>query len=431
MIKVGLLTAWLAFLPSAQEALSPTNPSIAEARRTLNHLLEQSDADPRDLIALLRSYRGRSTAPALTIASGPYFGFILSSQINELYPLAYDAEWNKDVAHPDTEVVAQVSPVTIFDALMDLCLDGKAPPQFAPRCKQIGRPLMERIREAKEDQLCQLDASNQTDPKASGFGAKIKLLFMKIATWVGSEWPSSCDARKAVYAYAKHDILEARRTDRNVRDEILKEFPNLFPERFREGFLEQMAELRKALPALITAKFSDSKTKPDPLWSAPLVELEDERDHVTSVREVAEGLKADFGMAALLAHSKDMAERALAAPLFYAASNRLILVLGGLEARWNRGFERFDVLDRYDPAHYKAAPKFVTELFGGIGAELDHAGAAIFSPWDFSSYPFGGGKFRVFPSRFTLDLRHSLGGVPHPLAGEIPSESFADLAELL
>ena len=100
----------------------------------------------------------------------------------------------------------------------------------------------------------------------------------------------------------------------------------------------------------------------------------------------------------------------VAAAMFFAAANRLLILMGGTGLTWDSTQNQFATApgDTLDPAHPDAAPKLVTDTFGGMGMVQSKTGPAV-TPWENAiingyspSDKTSPSPLQLFPSSFTL-----------------------------
>lgn len=410
------------------------NISKAEARSTLIEFVENlhlaqtpiqlgaADANvtEREGVArLVRSYRIAARKAALPLKDAPYLPILAGELVGRLYPVMYDEAYARNLK----EKFDAIGYETIFDLFMDGLVKGQLPedPGIRAAAKRIGRCLPKRVIAGKSD-ACRLDPSDQLDEPGT-----FKKGWVKAACVLRLPFPSHCSTRKVIYDAAKRHLI-AFKKDPKFRELVETEFRKQFPQAFRDGFLQEIATRMRGFPAVIGAKFGGER---DPLWEeeTPLVDSDamdaDGGQGRFTMREFARGLRADVEAAALLAASSDAGARSLAAPLFYGAANRILLLTGGSETTWDGS--RFVLADSapVDPDDPKKLPVFATNAFGGWSGLWKGEGPG-FSPWDWAAYD-PSQWLRVFPSEFVFGPR----GQPSAAPGVEIFETLDDLAELL
>jgi hypothetical protein len=407
-----------------------------ELRETLNAYLEndrlrESRTGIRDPFVddhaarLIRTYRTNRSQAVLSIKDAPFPFMLIAGTVNDIYPALYDKTWTEEYK----KVINNIPLEPIFDAFMEGILNGTLPDSVRREASQVGECLARKVLRGRGND-CPLDGSDRLDVPSTAALAWIKLdcsLFN--AT-------SACFTRRTLFNKVKPTLIQARQQP-EVRRLVTEEFAKRFPQEFRNGFLKEMSERLAGFPSLVAQKFSGEL---DPFWGArtPLVEPDGDNVNRLSMHGFASGLRADIGVAAMMAAQRDPQARGLAAALFYAAANRLLLLMGGEQAQWNgRNLVTSDG-NVVDPRRPKQPPRFATDPFGGWGVEKLATGAA-FTPWNWGEYDPTRVKdpqnpaskdptpFRVFPGEFLVAGR----GVPRLLPSTEPAETLSDLAELL
>jgi hypothetical protein len=174
---------------------------------------------------------------------------------------------------------------------------------------------------------------------------------------------------------------------------------------------------------LISSKFQSSYNQK--LWTqAPLVDT-DNPNAPTTLHAFAAGLRVDMRAATNFANSTNPQMKAMAGPLFYAAANRLLVLMGGTQAQWDGSKFVPAPGDAFDPKNPKKAPVFATTRFGGLTAKMEN-GQAVSSTLDIANYDPTKSPLQIFPSSFTIGAN----GVPSlPKTGSV--ETVSDLADLM
>lgn len=437
------LFAIASFAPaSVARAGSPVmGISQSEARDVLNELLlvareEQASSGKISpevrggIKKLLFSYRDSardsSAVAGESIEDAPYPDFLIKAQFGEIW----NSEYERNYRLEKDKIVDHLTLETLYDAFLSGVLNDSLPDSMKPTGDRIGKCLARRALRAASNPSCKLDL-DETHLDAPGTAT---LAWLKLGC--PAHLSTSCGIRKALFQSGKKELIEARK-DPAVRERVRQEFERLFPRQFRETFLGELAEIRKAVPELITGKFKANSDDSRKLWkSAPLVEtdssLKAAPDPRMTLAGFVAGLRADLGASAVLANSQDARERAIAAPLFYAAANRLLLLTGGDRAVW--GGDRFiqDATSVYDPNRPKAPPILAWNSFGGWGAV---EGKAALRPFDWSTYD-ATRQLQLFPAEWVMrpgwegTLRVSSPAAPD--SGNLTAEQrLGDLAGLL
>jgi hypothetical protein len=400
-----------------------------EARGVLNELLKDSPQSEDKILQLLNSYRAKSVNGTPSIEDAPFVGYILKNQIvdgwSDLYKAQYDKNFDLYVTHP--------TDVRLFDMLMgavaanqlpntEVKVDGKSI-NVKSEGDQIGACLAKRVEEVDADKCDDPTVTDNSDdnPEAPGI---LTLAWEKYTCFIPFI-TSSCKARKSIYTKVKPILADIKKA--NVMAEF---FPQIFPPLIRSEIVDGATEKRKDIAPFVSGKFG--ATADQDFWNkAPLIDIQDTQNRVTGLREFAEGLSADLRSASVLSQSKDPEATRMAAALFYAAANRLLILMGGVEAKWGGDqFVSAPLLSK-DPG---AAPQFQTSTFGGLGVINSGTKAAPeykMVPWDIVHYDPTASKnpspLQLFPSRFILGA----DGVPSAIPGEAPYETIGDLGVLL
>src|SRR5271154_5003480 len=89
--------------------------------------------------------------------------------------------------------------------------------------------------------------------------------------------------------------------------------------------------------------------------------------------------------ASLFETSSNPQLKAMSGALFYAAANRLLVLMGGSQAKWDGTKFVPKSGDAFDPRNPKKAPEFLTERFGGMTATT-LAGHVVTSTLDIANY---------------------------------------------
>jgi len=378
-------------------------------------------ADQSDTLALwVQSYRqDPTTTSAESLANGPYIDLLLSSKTTEIYTAAYSSSYStlyqKTVENTPLEL--------LFDAFIDSVLDGTAAqnPTTRATAKKMGGCLAAKVKAGKADS-CVLD-TDETHTRAPSFfkqaGAKLTC-FLTL--------PTPCWARNIVFNAAKAQLIEARKSP-SVQETVAKQFKREFPGQFKTGFFDLIEKIRADL-----GKFFGGKTlsADHVFWTAktPLVEQDDRVTHAMTMKQFATSIDSDVLAAAHFSKSPNPAVKSAAAPLLYAAANKLLVLTGGVKAHFDLKKKKFDLgVDTATRSEQSGLPStipsFTPENFGGIGAIFSGA-QSLLAPWDWSNYD-PAQSWEIFPAQFVLNGK---GEALLP-SGVTASESIEDLAILL
>lgn len=394
---------------------------------------KEAQATEIDVVTLIESYRLNKDdhSPSIRIADAPYLGYMLAQKGQEIYDAGYDSEFNRIVNELPVDI--------LFDAFMGLIGDGQLNGEFIPKDvkeagQQIGKCMAKRILKASKPS-CELSADPE-NIKKPGFFQKVGVGWAKYVDchlpWI--DLMPACTLRKIVYNMAKPQLVKSLK-DPEIRVQLQKaiseKLPEKFPVQFRAGFLDKLSLVQRQLPQLVTQKFNGDPKKLSDLWGkrAYVAETDDQKDRLT-LHGFAAGLRADIGSAAVLARSANPAYRGMAGALFYAAANRLIVLTGGNQAKWDGKKFLVEKKDKFEPANPRKAPLFTLDAFGGWGVDAGQSDYT-FTPWDWITYNPTGDQptaFRLFPSSFVVGKR---GMAQLEGNQDRPIEMLEDLADLV
>jgi|GEM_PF-1905565 len=410
------------------------NFSLGQGRETYARVRELEstgfapDSESLDaLIRLVRYWRGSDPAlfgtRSLTIQNAPYPDALLAARL----PTLWEGLWAENYAAERAKIVENTPLELIFDGLLEGYIGGTLPPDLASKAGAIGMCLAKRAVAARSES-CELDPSDATRKVSSA-----RLAWLKLECGM-LNFSKPCNVRKDLYDAIKADLIEARKSNPALRAMIEAEFERQFPGRFRESFLATMNEKRGAIGSLISAKFEGASV--DGFWGtdARLVEPEERTSDAVTLRSFARGLENEITTAALLQKDPDPLRRGVAAPLFYAAANRLLALTGGNKVVWLPEYKSFqpDPAVPFDPAQPARAPVFAQVAFGGWGVGM-LSGKPGFSAWDWAGYdPLATdgveSRIRLFPDRWRLGPhgQGTFAGDPQDI-----TENLGDVADLL
>ncbi len=352
--------------------------------------------------AQVEAYRISKTPVTMKLKDAPYPKYLIYTQIGEIYPALYADEWEKLTTKPPLDL--------LFDELIKMILDGTVPDSIHDEVKAIGPRLARNVQKGKSD-TCVLDTSENVVKVPKG-----ALLALKLD--VINSIPN-CTYRKRIFNAAKPALIEARKKPEILA--IIKEKgAPIFPAKFKEEFMKSIGDKIRTFPELVVAKFGGEM---HPIWGdgGSIIEVTNETPllpggkQVVTLEQFGRGLKADLDAAAILMGSTSKKDRGLAAGLFYAAMNRMLMITGGkqivlegnglklgADAPAGAAAKPADNADKPKVA----VPNFFGGDFGGWGAELKN-GKAVMSPWDWTSYDPDRNEnptpYRMIPKRFTVD----------------------------
>ena len=454
-----------------------------EVRSTLNGLLDDSAAleargagsqvdpsVPGDVIKLLGSYRTAGAAGSTAIKDGPYFDFLIG-ELNESYATEY-ASYYQSTYQEDVTALLNLDLVSLFNKAMDMIAahqaweaavkadcKGKSPCPAAgdePTTfsvlqqaeSELGTCLVARVRSEANDASCVLDADPNDPAKKPNL---LSEFWLKLSCDFHGE--SACSVRQEVYDLFKPQLIALKQPGGAGQSEIAQAFQEAFPAAFRAEYLAAIAQEEGQVPGLLSQKFGatgQSTALFEP--TTALIDLDAPETKQLTMQAFADGMRADMGAAARLeavqGADADVAHT-MAAALFYASANRLLLLVGIQGPEWDGKEIVVAPGDELNPKDPTQAPNLVQRTFGGYGigavanAPLGATGSApppaapapgqppVFSPWDVSNYnPVTG--FQLFPTSFDLDATDSpVAGSASPNPGIPPYETFDDLASLL
>src|SRR6185437_343149 len=122
----------------------------------------------------------------------------------------------------------------------------------------------------------------------------------------------------------KEDLMDAKK-----QGLMAKVFPQIFPALFQNQLIGGANKIQAGIGDFVSGKFKTSTDSS--LWSAPLIDIQNSDNRQSGIGEFATGLAADIRGASVLLKSHPEE----AAPLFYAAANRMLVLMGGTEASWD------------------------------------------------------------------------------------------------
>jgi hypothetical protein len=390
----------------------------SSARDTLNQMLQFYAQDSSSLSSselpatetsienLIRSYRLAMPKGTSSIADAPFVGYIVQNELLPSYGSLEQGQYPGAYAQNVTDATLE----DLFDTFMGQVEAGGLTGAIAKAGNEIGACLAKQVEEGKSAS-CPLDV---TDAKPKNKPGIFKLAAMKLTCRFPLHFFSPCKVRQAIYAVAKPELITLRPQWPGI-------FNDAYPGSFRSTLLDGINSDRSSIGKIVSEKFNG--TFDDSFWSkAPLIDLDDLTNRKMTMHQFASGMSDDLRAASILSMSKDTEKAGLASALFYAGANRLLVLMGGTEAKWG-GTEFLSAPgDAFDPKNPLNPPVDQTETFGGLTASLGKTGAQM-SPLDITSY--GAAPVQLFPSQFVMGLQ----GVP-TVSGE-PVETLQDLGELM
>jgi hypothetical protein len=399
----------------------PITPNAGLERDVLAQVLQSSEAVTpayqQKVAGLLEAYRMGPVPNTPTIAGAPFVGYVFENQILPGYAATYDSQYADAYKNNVTNLTLE----GIFDLFLDEVINGGLTGDLAKAGKQIGVCMAKKVERAKGSS-CALDSSDRPEKKPS----LIELGIMKYTCDVPffRRATTPCEVRKAIFAVSKPTIIKARNEGL-----ISKAFVAAYPTLFRSTLINGVNDDRTGIGQLVSSKFKS--TYNSKIWAqAPLIDLDNPNGQAT-LHAFATGLRVDIRAASLFDTSTDPQLKALAGPLFYAAANRLLVLMGGTETKWD-GTKFVEAPgDAFDPKNPKKSPSFVTERFGGITA-TSLAGHEVSSTIDIANYDPTLAKnpspLQIFPSTFTLG-QNGIPNLQNNPSGSV--ETLSDLADLM
>ena len=406
-----------------------TLPSFGGTREVVLEMTKDSGVSADQLAQGVLSYRTQKISGLPLIEESPYVGFVVEEEIvkkwDSQYQTQYKAQYQQHVFKDSYE--------DWFDMLMSAEAAGELPAALS-QVSEIGSCLAKKVEDASESSGCKLDNS---DTVPADKPSVADLAWMKY-TCFASFVTKPCEARQKIFNYAKPFLIQAKKPVLdasgkvkyvNLMDEY---FPEIFPRVFRSQITGAVDRIQGSIQDFVSAKFGT--TSYAPLWKqAPLVDIEDASNRHTGIQEFAQGLSADIRAAAALAKTRPE----IAAPLFYAAANRVLVLMGGDQLAWDSsGHFKLQNGDSFDDAHPDAAPKYLTTPFGGIGMANSSSAPVMPEMHDWKDAILNGynpsataspSPLILFPSQFILGE----GNLPSFVGGQSPYETMEDLGALM
>lgn len=421
LITALVLTISIGFSSSSEAA-----PSAREKREWLLSFLKAEPANlhqTAQVRKLVESYRIGTTPAVLPLGAAPYPRFVLQSQVGSVYADLYEKEWNALISNPPLEL--------LFDGFMDMIVSGTVPPSMRSAANKIGVRIAKRVVRGKSP-FCKLDASDRINEPSTFQLLRLKTDVLNLI--------SPCTYRIRIYNAAKRQLIEAR-NDPSIRETIRQAAAEKFPLEFKKGFLTQINDTLKDFPALVVQKFGGEM---HPIWGANggLIEnieglaIRGDQQEI-NLGDFARGMRADLAASQALLGSTDPKDRGLAAGLFYAAVNRILLLTGGQAIEWDVQAQALVVIPEQVPAanatpDIRRAPTFGEERFGGWGFEKGSDVRASASGWDWEKYDplseTAPTPFRLFATRFFVNAK-GVAKLENPADAYQKSEDLAELIQ--
>jgi hypothetical protein len=409
--------------------------SVSLNRETLVEILESpqasSELELEKIEARVRSYRLTPVPGTLSIQDSPFVGYVLQNEVLPEYASLESSEYPAQYAANVTDLNLE----GLFDLFMGQVIQGGLTGDIKKMGDEIGPCMAKKIEEAKDEKTSQgelscpaLDSSDKIPKKPS----TLTLGLMKYTCSMGVYRP--CAIRKAVYASAKKELIAF---SKQWPETFQQEWPSLFRGSLTSGFNTDRAQIGQLVSTKFTGTFDEQ------VWNAPLADLSDVTTDTETLHDFAMGMRADIRAASLLSQSSSNSTKGLAGALFYAAANRLLILMGGTQLKWD-GSKFVPVApnvggDAFDAKNPTAAPKYLTDVFGGITAMLSQSAGAtqqITAPLDIMNYApstsVSPTPLQLFPTSFILgandvpSLAVAADGKPVPAV-----ETLGDLADLM
>ncbi len=396
---------------------------IAETFREMEKLSSDFNHHPiteqrrKQMARLILSYRmkqfGEAPEDKISIASAPFPGMVLL----DLIPKIWNTEYQKNYQTAYQENVADISVLVLFDEFMKMIAEGRAPESLKKEARKIGPCIAHKVLRAKDDQKCNLNVDPDYLPKIP-----IRRL-LRVKMGCKYHRISPCETRQAIFYAAKKSILNAKK-DPHVQSMIKTKFEKIFPKEFKKGFLGQLTQKMTHVASIVNQKFKGTFSKQ--LWHPQVSLIENFKDpKLMTLRNFIEGLRADLNGAVVLSQSSDPQIRGLAAPLFYASANRLLVLMGGKRAVVRKGALLLE--------SSTGVPRVYSENFGGWGV-LETPSRPQFLSWDWGKYDPAAQPptpARLFPAVFYVNSQTLTPKLETTLSNGPLAQNMEDLADLI
>lgn len=346
-----------------------------------------------------------------------YLDALMLAKFSSIYDLLYDTEKKKAF---ESEVVG-IKLSTLFDGFLEMIESGDVSDSMKSAANQVGKCLAKKMIAVRSS--CELNEDTKESPST------VRLAWLR--TTCGALM-SDCKVRRAFFAAAKPTLEEAR-NDPAVQKQIRDTFEKVFPERFRQGVLRQLSQVRgnytnwvaeKFLPATPFKLFGDVSA-PSLVASGiePMFIADQEVPGMGFVQRLdgmAFGLRADLAIARmgqqLLASRSNFLRTAVASETgaaLWSAVQQLLVLTGGTRAVFMDAGKGFSLVEgdikKLPPRFSKESPYLKGELFGGwsISRAAKDDVALRFAPWDWENYinlpSESGSPISLLPHLFRLD----------------------------
>lgn len=358
----------------------------------------------------VESHRISSAPVAMKLKDAPYPKYLIYTQIGEIYPALFADEWEKLTTKPPLDL--------LFDELIKMILNGTVPASMQDDVKAIGPRLAKNVQKGAGPN-CVLDTSDRIVKVPTSALLALKL---DVANLI-----SNCTYRKRIFNKAKPELIKARK-DPKVLAILKKQAAPIFPAKFEEEFSKTIGGKIRSFPELVVAKFGGEM---HPIWGdggsivdpGPETPVVGGKQQIVTLEQFGRGLRVDLENAAILIQSPSKKDKGLAAGLFYAAMNRLIMLTGGKQIVLTANGLKINpptpsstpiILSPTTSGTEAAAadmPKAVVPNiagmdFGGWGVEM-RDGKPVMSAWDWEGYDpdrdTNPTAYRMIPSRFMVD----------------------------
>jgi hypothetical protein len=352
----------------------------------------------------VRNYRLAPINGTSSIADGPFVGYIVQNELLPSYSFIEQSQYPAAYASNVTNATLE----TLFDTFMGQIEGGGLTGAIAKAGNEVGACLAKKVEEGKSDS-CPLDVTDAPPADKPGF---FKLAMMKLTCRLPFKTFDPCNIRQAIYAVAKPELITMRPQWPGI-------FNDAYPGSFRSTILSGVNTDRATIGQIVTQKFGG--TYEESYWNqAPLIDLDDTTNRTMTMHEFASGMSNDLRAASILSQSSDDTTKGLAGALFYAGANRLLVLMGGNETKWDGNQFLPAPSDAFDAKNPLASPVFQTEAFGGL-TSLNGKMTAL----DITNYSPTAGAVQLFPSQLVLGLN----GVATPNGA--PVETLQDLGDLM
>ncbi len=444
VVATGLSLLQFAATPALAEGRAPRlRPSLAlKQELALIEELHRNDSDTR-IFDLMSSSMREMRAEARSTRSGPrrheaqYLDALILAKFPTIYDLLFEDQKKKAF---QSEVVG-IKLSTLFDGFMEMVASGNVPPAMQEAADEVGECLAKII--VKERPNCPLEDDMEHDPSTA------KLAWLRVTC---GALTSNCGVRRDIFAAARPAIDKARK-DPAVQEQIRQTFEKLFPERFREGMLKEIAQIRSSYGQWVASKFLPANATTIPAVRPMLVLDESDPMFVPDAEipgqgrahrldGVSHGLRADLALARLGARVMEAnpdspllhEQAAETAAAFWSSIQQLLVLTGGSRALFDgpqNGYRLIEgSLKQLPPRFSKESPYLSSELFGGWGVS-ESEGSQVFEPWDWEKYVAlsseRGSPIRFLPHVFAMDEQ----GRPRSVGSQSAEQHLGDHAALL